>query len=190
MSKSNPLIVKYPKLSCIEKCSIFCYCDASLGNLESGKSAGGFVVFVVENDTGKLCPIMWKTKTIQRVVRSTLAAETTAAVDGLDHTFFISRLLFGILFGNTVQKHQNGIDLMPIYAFTDNDEWYRNAHSATMVSEKRVQIDLAVIKEMLERNELTSFKRVPAGKQLADVLTKQGSDPLKLACVFESGKLQ
>ena len=136
------------------------------------------------------CPIMWKTKTIKRVVRSTLAAETTAAVDGLDNAFFISKLLFEMLFGTAAAKLQSKVGLMPIFAYTDNDALYRNAHSTTMVSEKRVQIDLAAIKQMLVRGELTSFKWISASKQLADVLTKQGADPLKLAYVFETGKLE
>ena len=188
--KCDPLAVKYPKLPRIENSVIYCYGDASLGNLESGKSAEGFVVFVVDKNSGKSCPIMWKTKTIKRVVRSTLAAETTAAVDGLDNAFFISKLLFEMLFGNFAGNPRSRTDLMPMFAFTDNDALYRNAHSTTMVREKRVQIDLAVIKQMLERGELASFKWIPAGKQLADVLTKQGADPLKLALAFESGKLE
>ena len=97
--------------------------------------------------------LMWKTKTIKRVVRSTLGAETTAAVDGLDNAYFISKLLFEMLFGYTTEKLQNKVGLMPMFAFTDNDALYRNAHSTTMVSEKWVQIDLTAIKQMLVRGD-------------------------------------
>ena len=39
--KSNPLSVRYPKLGNIEQISLYCYSDASLANLSSGRSACG-----------------------------------------------------------------------------------------------------------------------------------------------------
>ena len=50
------------------------------------------------NDSGNSCPLVWKSKTLRRVVRSTLAAETTAMVDALDASYFVSHMLSEILF--------------------------------------------------------------------------------------------
>ena len=197
--KTNPLVVRYPRLRNLESSCIFFYADASLGNLESGNSAGGFVVFVVDSESGKACPIIWKTKTFRRVVRSTLAAETSAVVDALDVAYFVSKVFHEMLYGTSkgvsfIPKGISGgcthsLGLMPIHGFTDNNALYRNANSTTMVTEKRVQVDIAVIKQMLERGELICFQWVPSEKQLADSLTKRGADSLKLTVVFERGRL-
>ncbi|XP_057290806.1 uncharacterized protein LOC130613486 [Hydractinia symbiolongicarpus] len=59
------------------------YADASFGNLHDGSSQSGIFVFLkgVENT---MTPITWQSKKIKRVVRSTLAAETLALVNGID----------------------------------------------------------------------------------------------------------
>ena len=78
---------------------------------------------------------------------------------------------------------------IPIAAFTDNESLYRNAYASTMVSEHRLRIDLAIIKQMLENKELEGICLVSSSAQLADCLTKVGADPIKLLCALESGKV-
>ena len=63
--------------------------DASYGNLKGGGSPSGFIVFISDKD--RFCsPIAWASKRIKRVVRSTLSAETLAAVDA---DYLISKIL-------------------------------------------------------------------------------------------------
>lgn len=71
---------------------------------------------------------------------------------------------------------------------TDNESLYRNAHSTTMAEERRLRVDIAIIKDMLTKNEIESLKWLPSESQLADSLTKQGADAKKLLNVLESGK--
>ena len=133
------------------------------------------------------------------VVRSTIAAETTAMVDVLDVGFYLAHSLSEIIYPchkNDNTKHLGRAstylhcnELTPIIAFTDNESLYRNAYSTTMVSEHRLRIDLAIIKQMLENKELDCINWLSSGKQLADCLTKQGADPIKLMCSLESGKI-
>jgi len=70
----------------------------------------------------------------------------------------------------------------PIAAYTDNESLYRNAYATTMVSEHRLRIDLAIIKQMLENKELECIKWLSSAEQLADCLAKKGADPIKLCC--------
>ena len=77
----------------------------------------------------------------------------------------------------------------PIVAFTDNESLYRNAYATTMVSEHRLLIDLAIIKQMLENKELDCIKWLSSAEQLADCLTKKGADPIKLLHSLESGEI-
>ena len=196
--KTSPLCIFYPRLGDVEKCKLYCFSDASLNNLQSGKSAGGFLVCLV-NSAGQSCPLFWKSKTLRRVVRSTLAAETTAMVDVLDIGYYFSYCLSEMLYCRQSDSLSNRIHnvssfycdkVLPIVAFTDNESLYRNSYATTMVNEYRLRIDLAIIKQMLEKRELEGIHWLSSGKQLADCLTKQGANPLKLLCALESGKLQ
>ena len=176
--KEYPLRTKFLDLGDLKKIKLLCYSDASLGNLPSGKSTGGYVIFLAW-ENGTICPLSWKTKILTRVVRSTISAETSAMIDALDSAYFLSYMVSEIL----------GIMKIPIVAFTDNDSLYRNAHSTTMTQERRLRFDLAVNKQMLYKKELSSFQWISASDQLADCLTKQGSNPVTRTRAFENGKM-
>ena len=192
--QSNPLTLKYGNLGDLNKVKVLCYTDASLGNLENGKSTEGYIVFLIgENNT--VCPIVWKSKTIQRVVRSTLAAESNALVDGLDEGFFVSftfnEVISGVIDMKPLSRFRNisSSKLLPIVAFTDNSSVFNNLRSTTMVAERRLCVDISAIKQMLENGEVTDVQWVPSDKQLADCLTKKGVNTIKLNAILESGKL-
>ena len=174
--KENQLVIKFPNLGKVEQLQLQCYSDASLANLASGNSAGGHVIFLV-GENNQVCPLSWKTKTLRRVVRSTLSAETSAMVDALDITYFLSNVLSEILFLTNI-FHKKPSSQIPIIAFTDNESLYRTVHSTVMASEHRLRIDIAVIKQMLSENDLRSIKWIPGTNQLADCLTKQGANSL------------
>ena len=54
--------------------------------------------------------------------------------------------------------------------------------STNSVAERRLRIDIAILKEMLEKTEIESIIWVPTNLQLADVLTKS---PYNLSEVLE-----
>ena len=84
--KEQPLRINFPNLSDLGNIQLICFSDASLANLPSGRSSGGYIVFTATPD-GACCPIIQKSHTLKRVVRSTLASETSAMIDALDSTF-------------------------------------------------------------------------------------------------------
>ena len=186
--KDSPLVITFPNLGNIEKGIIKCYSDASLANLPSGNSTGGYVIFLA-GENNLVSPIAWKSKTLRRVVRSTISAEASAMIDALDLSYFISQVLSEILDPNIKIENKKLSLTIPIVAFTDNKSLYRNAHSTTMADEHRLRIDHAAIKQMLSHNELQGFIWVPAEKQLADCLAKQGANPLNLTRVFENASI-
>ena len=57
-------------------------------NLKNGLSQGGFIIFLCKSDKN-YAPISWKSRKFQRVVRSTLAAETLAMEEALEECFII-----------------------------------------------------------------------------------------------------
>ena len=56
-----------------------------------------------------------------------------------------------------------------------------------MTTEHRLRIDLAIVKEMLWKNEVLALNFVPSAYQLADCLTKKGANALRLLRVLEDG---
>lgn len=181
--KEQPLRLKFSNLGDPADITLHVYSDASLGNLPSGSSSGGFVVFAVGKN-GNSCPLTWKSSVIRRVVRSTISAETCALVDALDSAYFLSHFLSELL----QRKIENHL-MVPIHAFTDNESLQRNAYATTMAQEKRLRIDIASVKQMLQRKELSSLKWIPASAQMADSLTKVGANTLTLCRALENGHI-
>ena len=55
--------------------------------------------------------------------------------------------------------------------------------------EKRLMVDLAALREAIERKEI-HIRWVSTTEQLADVLTKAGASKLKLMNVISTGRLE
>ena len=84
--------IKVPKFTNIKDFKLCVYSDASFANLPEGGSQGGHIIFLVD-DQNNSCPISWHSTKVKRVVKSTLAAETLALVDGADNAVLLSKLL-------------------------------------------------------------------------------------------------
>ncbi len=159
------------------------FSDASYGNLSDGvSSAGGFVVFLIGSDN-MCCPIAWKANKIRRVVRSTLAAEAMAMVEGLESVCYLGHLVSELLFASKK-------NVIPVICYTDNKSLYDNIHSTKSVGEKRLRIDIAGIKQMLERREIARVEWIQSTDQLSDCLTKKGASSAQLLEVLKTGQLR
>ena len=77
-----------------------------------------------------------------------------------------------------------------IKCFIDNKSLFDNLHSSTNVKEeKRLVLDIALLKEMMQKEEITSVELVESKDQLADCLTKQGASSERLRSVLECASL-
>ena len=171
----------FPKLNDVNNCRLVVFSDASHSNLPDGvSSAGGFVIFLVDSQSNA-CPLYWESRKIRRVVKSTLAAETLAAADAIDSAYYISHILSQILFDSKLE--------IPIELFVDNKSLYDNVYSVKNVSEKRLRIDIASIKELVLTEKL-KVRWIETANQVADVLTKRGVNPMKICNVFETGYIE
>ena len=171
-----------PKVD-LQSSYLLCYCDASLGNLNGGlNSTSGYIVFLTEQLSGKSCALNWQSKKIQRVVNSTLAAESLALVEGLNATLYTRDLLTDMV----------GVDksMIPIRIAIDNKSTVEAVRSSTTVGDKRLLRDIAAIKQLLENDEVESINWVPGYKQLADVLTKRGVNGANMKEVIQTGNLR
>ena len=126
-------------------------------------------------------PLNWQSKHIRRIVCGYLAAETLALSDALDNAIYLRKLFSEIMFNDNYD--------IPIEIIIDKP-LYDALFSKKNVIEKCLRIDIAFIKENLEKKIITKIHHVPTGEQLANVLTKKGASEKELLKVFQSGFIQ
>ena len=176
--KSSDVVIKYPCLD-LKSTNIHVYADASYGNLPNGGSQGGHIIFLVDK-RGQCAPVAWCSKKIKRVVRSTLGAETLSAVDSLDSSHLINKIFSELL--NLKERE------IETFLHTDNKSLYDAIGTTNLVTDKRLRVDLAALREQTETESVT-FRWIDSANQLADVLTKRGANKKKLLDVLNSAHL-
>ena len=175
-AKAEPVVLNFKDLGDPNKIKIVAYNDSSFGNLKDGGSQGGFVIYVM-NSTGHCSPIMWQSKKVRRVVKSAMAAETLVQVDSAEASLWIAFLLKEILGAKVSTK---------IECYTDSHQLYDAVHSIKSIQDKRLRIDVAILREMIERKEVT-VEWVTSSEQIADCLTKHGASATKLLATIAAG---
>ena len=169
--KGDQVCLKFSKLD-VSTMSIVVYADASYANLVDGGSQGGHIIFL--SDAYDRCvPIAWSSKRLKRVARSTLSAETQAAVEALDAAYLLRKFIAELL------SYDPQVTL-----FTDNKSLFDATSTTNLVSDKRLRVDLAALREMSDRNEV-KFRWIETKKQLADVMTKKGPSKQNLLQVLQ-----
>ena len=173
--KTNHCCIKFPLFKDLSSLHLVVYTDASCANLKDGSSQGGQIIFLTD---GKLCcPLVWHSRKIKRVVQSTLAAETLALVDGCEEALILSMVLGEVINGDKEKK-------LPILCLTDNKNLFETAHTSNVLSERRLLIEMAIVRQMVGRKEI-SLGWVEGKEQLSDVLTKNGASSASLKEVLE-----
>lgn len=172
--KGQDVTLRFLRHFKLTSCRIVAFCDASFGNLPDRGSQGGHLIFLVDS-AGAYCLIAWQSRRIRRVVNSTIAAECLAAVEAAETSVFLATALREIL----DPISQNGITV-PISVLCDNRSLVDAVHSSTSVENKRLQIDISVLRDMIQRKELQEFRWVPTDMQVANALTKKGCSTMNL----------
>ena len=178
-AQSARVSLKYPHLD-LSQSSVVVYSDASYGNLPDGSSQGGYVVFL-RDKRGRCAPLAWSSAKIKRIVRSTLAAECMALQDGADAAVLLAALISEALY--------DGSGDMSVMCYVDSRGLYRALYSTKAVQDKRLRIDIARIRQMLEVGEVTRVCWVDSSQQLADSLTKRTASSNALLDVLKTGIL-
>ena len=167
-AKLQDVCLHFPKMN-LDDLSFTCFADASLGNVDGGSSQGGTYIEVTSGTYH--CPIDWQSKKIRRVAKSTLAAETIAMVEAIDSAIYLSTLLSEIVHNNKRR--------IPINCWTDSYSLLEAAHSTTSISDRRLRIETAIIREAIAEKKIT-LSWIDSKNQLADCMTKKGCDNRKL----------
>ena len=155
-------------------CYVGTFCDASFANLLNSGSQGGFISLLFDHQ-GLYVPITWQSRKIRRVVKSTIGAECLAAVEAAEMTLYLATLIKDIF------KSSGDIKT---FVFCDNKNLVNAVHSSTNIEDKRLMIDISVLRDLIQQNELTDFLWVETKGQLADTFTKRGASDKLLVDVL------
>ena len=180
--KLEHVSLQYPNLGSLKEARIVGYNDAAFANLKDSGSQGGFIIFLAGSN-GNYAPIHLQSKKIKRVVKSTIAAETLELLEAAEHCFFTRTVLCEIYKLNAKE------DVLPVHLLTDNHSLYEAAYSTKTLSDKRLKIDICIIREMLSTGDIKEIECVPKELQLADCLTESGASPTKLLSVLSGNGL-
>ena len=138
--------------------------------MEDAASQGGFIVFL-EGNCGKRAPIVWSSRKLRRVARSTSSAEAMSLLDGLGYGLILKTMLKEI-FGKSIN--------IPVIGITDSKNLKDTVYTTRNIDDKRHKIDICALRDMLRRNEVQAINWVNSESQLADALTKSGVNTAKL----------
>ena len=164
------------------------FSDASFASVHKPDSHSGVIIVgthknIANNQQCPISPLSWGCKKIQRVVTSTLSAETTALAASLDQLSWIRLFWSWLKDPKTCWKHpEKGLEnadpaiAVPTmnhdFAITDCKSLFDlvSKTATPSCSEFRVQLVARAIKETLKEN--ISLRWVHSAAQLADALTK------------------
>ena len=107
------------------------------------------------------------------MVRSTLAGETLALADGIDHAIFQSSLYSELTTGNVTTG------ILPVKCVTDNYSLVDAIKSTKSMTEKRLRLEISGIKELIQTKRIQHVLRSATNEQLAD-RPKKGASSLLL----------
>ena len=173
-AQHQSIVLRFPRNFDPNTCYIVSFSDASFNNLPNAGSQGSYIILLVDKN-GCYCPIAWQSRKVRRVIKSTIAAECLAAVEAAEMAIFIAYVIKDILQLPMITQ---------TFLFCDNKNLVNAAHSSTNIEDKRLVIDVSILRDLLERKELTGFIWVPTDKQLANALTKRGASDKQLLNVF------
>ena len=168
--KRDNINIYFPRLENIREVTLECYTDASLKNLSNSNSQGGLIIFLQDN-LGKKCPLLWRSKKLERKVKSTIAAETLALNEGAEYGVYLAHILRQLIDGITVK----------VKCYTDNKSIVEAITSTKKMNNPMLNIDTLILREYLEKETIHSITWIKGDQQFADPLTKLGvcTDKLK-----------
>ena len=134
------------------------YADAAWANLPNGGTGGGYVVGLTDLHTFGF--LSWRCRRLKRIVKSTLAGETLALTDLVDELVVLRETM----------ERMTGTAPRTI-ARTDCMSLHDHIMKGKQVSEKRLHVELSMLKEVVENKEC-EIEWVETAEQLSDCLTK------------------
>ena len=133
---------------------------------------------------GKVAPLSWFSKKLERVAKTIIYAEGIALGRCLDEAVNLRQVLLQIL---NLPDTKDGRKVLNIVGVTDSKLLWDNINSTSQADDLKLRREVASIREQLELKEVEEIKWTPTHLQLADCLTKAQASPETLIGVLTSG---
>ena len=128
---------------------------------------------------------MWKSKKLRRVVKSAMAAETLIQVEAAEACFWLANLLSEMLYCKP-----NDDKNIKIECYTDNHQLYDSVYSIRPIQDKRLQTEIVLLRETINKKDLTKINWIENKYQIADCLTKYGASSEKLLNTLKTKSIE
>jgi hypothetical protein len=149
--------LRFPKLHSTPR--LVCYSDASFGgNIDHSSQIAGIVMLVDQEQNAHV--LTWFSRKSARVTVSVLTAETLSMVSTVD-----------IAYALRLQLQAMGL-AFELDVLTDSKQLYQTLEGHGSVREKRLMLDVAALRQMFRKKEITRLGFVRSEYNLADRLTK------------------
>ena len=183
----------------LDRLCICMHSDAAWSNAKEDRTqAGCMLAFVdkdlMDNKASPWSPFYWKSYRLHRVVQSTLGGEAQAFSRASAAAEWMSLLVSEARHGFfDLRQCHDRLQQVPMLGITDCKSLYDHVNSLSSLSgvqDKRVCVDIAIIKQSMERAGL-KVRWVPTELMVCDALTKDKADPADLLrAVLELGSYQ
>ena len=183
----------------LDRLCICMHSDAAWSNAKEDRIQAGYILAfadrgILDNQPAVWSPFNWKSYRLHRVVPSTLGGEAQAFSTGSAVAEWMSLLMSEALFGSfDLRQSQERLQQIPILGITDCKSLYDHVTSLSSLSgvqDKRVSVDIAIIKQSMSRAGLR-IRWVPTELMVCDALTKDRADPADLLrAVLDLGSYQ
>ena len=151
------LLYKPLDLSSVE---LWVYSDASFANCPDLRSQLGYVIYI--RDKHGTCSLLsWASSRSKRVTRSVLAAELFA----LSHSYDVG---FSIRYTCSQLLKRD----VPLRLFTDSKTLFQSVTNLTSMTEKRLLIDIASLRDAYRNGDLEHLAHIDTADNPADAMTK------------------
>ena len=159
LKSSKDLTLKYPPLD-KNSLRMVVFSDAAFSTSANLTSQLGYIILLADDKNN--CHILhYCSRKSSRVVRSVLASEVYAFADAFDMAYTLRQNLTKILC-RTVK----------LTMLTDSKSLFDIITKCSQTTEKRLMIDIAIVKEAYEYNEICNVGFVRTDQNPADAMTK------------------
>eukprot|EP00435_Cladocopium_sp_Y103_P072195 s58_g39.t1 len=172
----------------VQELRLCLHTDAAFANAKKQGTQAGYLVGATTDDLqagrpAPWSPCVWKSYRLKRVVGSTFAGESQVLSDGLGHAEWLACHLAEAKYENfSLSDRKDVLSEFKLQAIVDCKSIYDHLQtfsSPGSVGDKRVAIDLVIVRETLQR--IGGVVRwAPTWLQLADALTKETAEATDL----------
>ena len=165
--------------------------DAAYGAMPGGHSQGGNLVMLanpgVLQGRAPVCILEGNSTKIHRVVRCSMSAEISALATAYEHGDFVRAVLAELLDDRFQIQHWKGHAAQWRHVLaTDAKTGYDAISSETLPSDRKIAVDVAVLRQAVLEEDVGCFVRwVPGSEMAGDGLTKWGHNKVLCRVISE-----